>query len=318
MRSKPSNFVFVLLILLQLCGHIVAGEDDFVPEHDPTLVGRAVPAPINRTLLDYYQAIKSDGDVSIFYGLGKDHFSPNAYLFFYNKLVAQFSADNLSVTDLKWADRDTLVFDYKGVHYSVRLKSDRESFVEALKTDEVVMYGGHSRYGVGPTFLSYDNYFRIGYQHSVIEVDTRTPTFSMEPILDKGTYPLRVEQFPDGSDEYQYRGAKDENFKLPDDSYTIRIEGNGKDLKAASFLPGKQLFFLKSCSNVLYWKQPLRDRFPDVSEKLFFGTNKDTFAKQEPFILFIAAILKETSTTANVLASLHTAKECGTDCFTAY
>lgn len=291
---------------------------EFVPQHDKAVENLRAPSPLNRPLADYYQAIKSDGVVNMYYGLGMDHYHSDAHLFFHAKLKEQFTKDRLTVDDLRWEDRDTLAFTYNAVRYFVRLGNERNEFAEALNRYEVVMYGGHSRYGVGPVFQSYDSYFRMGYDYSSIEVDTRNPYFKNEKILEAMKYPVKSISFPEGADEYQYRGVKEEYSKLPSDSYTIRIEGNGRDLRDASFLPGKQLFLLKSCSNVYYWKTPLRAKFPDSNEKLFFGTNEDTHGKQDAFVVFIAAVMKETSRTTEVISALNKTNECGTNCFTAY
>lgn len=299
-----------------------SGPGNFVPEKDPALVGKPVlyDTPLNINMQGFYNAFKQSKKVRIYLGFGKDAAHAGRATEINTMLEELVKFYDLKLSDWKFdAPNQFISFhdDTTDIDYSVQIGDERNAFAKAFENHEVVMYHGHSRYGRGPAFKEYWNYFRMGNVFPVIEVDTRNPYFRTEPIQDTATYPIQTVELSGSQWQYQYEGQKTESSYLPPDSYTKLIPGNDKDLRKAKYLRGKQLFYFYSCSNSHYWKTPLRNLFRPT-DKMVFGTHVDGYWGSKPSAVFIASLIRGVDTSTEIVTELNATKDCPNDCFTAY
>jgi hypothetical protein len=280
------------------------------------------PEPeLQHDLTDYYDEMRADGTVKIFYGFGYEAYQSGEEPTFYEMLRELGAHEYPDAVDWSYdTDQKRIHFrDAKhDVRYQVDLGHERDAFASAFGTHRVVMYHGHSRYGRGPAFDSYWNYFRMGNIFENIEVDTRNPYFGDEPMQLTDDYPPITEKVDGQELTYQYRGQKIDSSYLPSDAYTKNIPGYDEDLSNASFLEGRQLVWLYSCRNVEYFKEPLRDRFPDPDSKFIFGTKKDGFWSEKPAAVFIMSVVAGVADSGEIVKRLDDTGDCGSDCFTSY
>lgn len=292
----------------------------WVPEASEELDGEAGRLEID--LAPFYEEFARDGHVSIYVGYGNEGYyrERGEQIFEMLKVLAKHAGtrltgwsriENPEGTSIAFRDSET------GLSYSVTVGGERNAYVNAFATHEVVMYHGHSRQGRGPAFGEFQNYFRMGKEYEVVEVDTRNPYFRNEPIQLTNKYPLKKMHWGGVTWNYQYRGAKYESSHLARKSYTKIIPGLDTDLVNTKYLPGRQIFYFYSCKNKNYWREPLRNLFPDPGQKAVFGTFKDGLGSTKPEALMIMSVVKQVKKSRNVVATLNAAGECS-DCFTSY
>ncbi len=289
-------------------------------EIDPNIKPAPVTESISVEMKDYYEEIKADKKVTVYWGLGKDGYYKARLTELKNMILELAKQDQrkLSVTKFQ-EDKILILEDQKSkVSFEILAGHERNEFYQSFKDYEVVMYHGHSRYGRGPAFGEYENYFRIGENFQTIEVGTQNPYFLNEEVLLSETYPLNAVKFGEVQDWFQYRGQKLESSHLKEDSYTINIEGNGRDFKDAEFYEGKQIIFFYSCSNVHYWKKPFRDRFDDLQEKIVFGTDIEGHWGTSPTATLIYSLIVERNNSKEIVDELDATGDCGENCFVSY
>lgn len=273
---------------------------------------------LNIRMKPYYDAFKENGEVNVYFGHGID-----GWTFERPKALNDMLFKEVGTHSANWKFDETtrtISFTRKSdnVDFRIKVGYERNEFAKAFEKNQIVMYHGHSRYGRGPAFEVYSHYFRIGYLFPVIEVDTRNPYFLNEDILETDVYPVKKVDLNGKSYSYQYDRQKDHTSYLPDPSYIKRIEGNGKDWREASFLDGKQIYFMYSCENEHYWKDPIRDTFPDTSDRIVFGTVKTSYWSSVPGAVFLSSIIKQVDDSRTIVDSLNATKDCGENCFSAY
>jgi hypothetical protein len=282
--------------------------------------GRGQITEVDDNLIRFYQAFAEDGVVSIYFGMGHQMYQSGVDETLFLMVRGWAKERHLALAEFAF-DRHNRSFEFRrttdGVFFRVVIGNDREAFAAALASTDIVMYQGHSRFGRGMAFRDFADYFRMGSEWPVIEVDTRNPSFAGEWILDQSFYPLREIVVNGMRDFFQYRGQKNETAFLPEDSYTIRIEGNAKDFRSARYLPGRQMFWLYSCKNQQYWATSIRRKFPSRQEKYFFGTIDDSFWGLEPAALFLLDVAANVRSSQSILRSLNSTTDCYR-CFTTY
>jgi hypothetical protein len=270
-------------------------------------------------LQSHYEAIVNDGTVSIYYGMGYEMYANGNEETFALMLKSKLTKAGVGFQDFFY-DQFTrnISFERTSDHvwFDIKVGHERNEWIAAWETHEVVLYQGHSRYGRGPTFGDWNSYFRFG-PNPAIEVDGRSPFFRNEPILNTARYPVQRTTVNGEEILYQYRGSKDPTAKLPDDSYTKNIEGNAKDFRNTNTLGGKQIFWLYSCKNRQYWRNEFRSRFPENGDKFVFGTIDDSFWSLEPAATFLTEIVKQTRESRQIVNKLNTLDDCN-QCFTSW
>lgn len=291
---------------------------DWIPESAPLLPYEAPRLTVD--LNPFYDQFAGDGVVNIYLGFGKDAYTASRGSQMFSMLQELAKFHNLQISD--WvlsADGHHLSFsDVEGeIDYQIDIGHERNEFQKAFSKYEVVMYHGHSRYGRGPAFDEYWNYFRMGDVFATIEVDVRNTYFLNEPMQLTSQYPpqpitLNGVQYP-----YQYQGQKVESSYLPKEAYVKNIPGRDKDLKAASYLNNKQIFYFYSCNNANYWKNPLRKKFPDPDYKMVFGTKDLGYWGTKPSAVFVMSLVRWVSNSNDIVKELNETKDCK-DCFVAY
>ena len=281
------------------------GKPDFVPESGP--LAATTTTPIGIPLASFYQEFAADGRVTVYLGSGIERWYATLPSNFFQMLESADAELKLGLSHLVYlpGQREIQFQDRLGIRYVLDFGDERDDFIAALKDYEIVFYGGHSRYGRGPAFREFWNYFRMGTVFPSIEMDALSPYFLNEPILQTTQYPVKFAMVDGASYRYQYRGETDESSYLPADAYTKVIEGNAKDLRAAAFLKGRQLFFFHSCSNIQYWKDPFRARFPRPQEKLVFGTTQPSHGDLRAEVALITALVRRFSSSSQALAELN-------------
>lgn len=205
------------------------------------------------------------------------------------------------------------------VLYVISYSMERNDYIRYYKKNEIVMYHGHSRYGRGPAFGSYTNYFRLGLRWETIEVETNNPYFLNEPIMLQDQYPVSEITIDTKVYPFQYQGGKTEGSYLYSD-YVKNVEGNGIDFMNADFKAGKQIFWYYSCKNKGYWKKAIRTKFPNTNEKFVFGTLVDGYWSNAPAATFIANVVGRKTSSSEVVQTLNSVNDCGgiQNCWAAY
>jgi len=303
---------------LDFLGPLDVQPSSFIPEAP---VYTDEPAdPVHADLRPFYKEFERDGLVTIYlgYGIGTYYPARGSQIFEMLKLLALHYELPLVDWNLS-GDGSHLSFlnSKRGIRYSITIGYERNEFARAFSEYEIVMYHGHSRYGQGPAFQHYQNYYRMGRGFPTIEVDTRNNYFKDEPILKTDLYPIRWVRFGTRWLPFQYRGQKNGKSELPDTSYTKNVPGLDVDWTRTRFLPGRQLFYFYSCTNKQYWRESIRDRFPSLSHKFVFGTYKINRGRTEPDVLMIVSLLRGTTQSSKILDFLNTTKDCD-QCFTTY
>jgi hypothetical protein len=328
MKFSRVSTTFVLLCLIEL-PVLAVGKYDYLNKYDPAprewTVEKA-PAksvsepPLRQDLSAYYDAFQKEDEVKIFYGWGYQSYTGNKEVDFYSMLKELATQEGLRISN--WSlSRDKRVIrfvdDETDLPYSITLGHERNDFARSFADHNIVMYHGHSRYGRGPAFESFFNYFRMGDVFPTIEVDTRNPYFQDEPMQLTDQYPAQSVTFGGKTYEYQYVGQKTESSYLPENSYTKNIPGMDVDFQKAKFYNGKQLFYLYSCSNINYFKNPIRQHFPDPSDRFVFGTKTEGMWSEKPAAIFIMSVVAGVKSGDEVTKRLNDTNDCN-GCFTTY
>ena len=288
----------------------------WTPEVTPVSTKRTPPLAID--LAPFYRDFIKDGEVSLSISYGYEAFTPSRARSLFNMMVSLASHYGLRIGNWQFNGSAIQFIDLiHNIKYRVTINGDRENFIQALAKNEIVLYNGHSRYGRGPTFGNFWNYFRMGDNFKTIEVDTRNPYFQTDPMQLTDTYPPQRVNLGGGSYEYQYRGQKLFSSYLPQDSYTKNIPGLDTDLRRAAFYPGRQIVYLYSCKNIEYWKKPLRNLLPDANQKFIFGTDDDGYGGTKPDAVMIMSIVRRIANSNQVLRELNATGDCN-NCFTSY
>ncbi|HCM39685.1 MAG: hypothetical protein A2Z97_04915 [Bdellovibrionales bacterium GWB1_52_6] len=276
--------------------------------------------PIEVSLRQYHQEFTRDGKISIYIGYGHEAWFPERAAQIFEMLKILGGHYGLTLTDWRRSEDGSIITFRdagKALFYEITIEGDRNRFINAFATHEIVMYHGHSRNGKGPAFGAFENYFRMGRKHPSLEVDTRNIYFRNEPMLKTKRYPPLMMTFLGQTFLYQYRGQKHKKSKLPHTSFTKNIPGMDKDFMRTRFLPGKQFFYFYSCKNRKYWRDSIRSLFPDLNHKMVFGTFEDAFGGTKPEALMIMSVVRQLQNSGEVLELLNASKDCE-NCFTNY
>lgn len=273
-------------------------------------------APVDLEFRDYYEAFKADGVVTMYQAIGAHHGAPSKRAEAIKSMLQSMTkkqklplgAFKVEKAELSFKNTKT------GIRYVVQLGTDRKEFGSAFSKYEIISYVGHSRYGHGPAFKTMHDYFRMGSVFETTESDVRNPEYLTEPILLQEEFPLKSVTLNGTKYDYQYRGGE-ESSHLPDNSYTKNVPGLAVDWDNAKFLPGKQIYFLHSCSNIDYFKKPIRNTFPKPEEKMVVGTTESSFGKTASTAVFLALLSQDVDSTKLLLKELNKT-DC--KCFTTY
>ncbi|OFZ19030.1 MAG: hypothetical protein A2X94_12205 [Bdellovibrionales bacterium GWB1_55_8] len=276
--------------------------------------------PVQADLTPFYGEFEKDGIVTMYVSYGIGTYYPARGLQIFKMLKAL--AEHYSLPLVEWElgkDHGSISFrdSKRNIRYSITIGYERNEYIQSFSNYEVVMYHGHSRYGQGPAFQHYQNYFRIGRNFESIEVDGRNIYFKDEPILKTELYAIREARIGSRRFPFQYRGQKDERSELPKTSYTKNIPGKDVDWKNTRFLPGRQIFYFYSCSNRQYWRDSIRELHPDIQQKLVFGTFKLGYGATKPEALMIISIVNGIKESSGILDVLNSTKDCD-KCFTTF
>ena len=292
-------------------------------ESDNSARAMRVEAPsedlLNLDLNPYYAEFEGDGVVKVFLGWGVEAWSSDRVQSLKQQIESIAATERLPIKVEVQTERPGLLLrqENRGVTIQIDTGHERNEYANAFKDYEIVMYHGHSRYGQGPAFEGFQNYFRMGDVFQTIEVDTRNPYFSAEPILNTAEFPLLDVTLDNANFQYQYRGPKTEQSYLPSDSYTKMIPGGDKDLKTVEHSARKQIIWLYSCRNVYYFKNPLRAMFPNVNERAIFGTQSDGYWGNSPAAVFLAGLTKHFEKSREFVDGMNATGDCS-NCFTTY
>ena len=277
-------------------------------------------APINVELKEYYEEFAQDGVVTIYLAHGKDGYNSYKNEQIFAMLKKAKVKEKLPISKINY-DKNVRKISFKniitGVWYKITLGHERDEYAKSYNRYEVVMYHGHSRYGRGPAFEAYDNYFRIGRQFLGIEVRANNMYFQKSDVALLNDYPLKTKVLNDEEVFYQYMGGKTTGSYLGKDLPVINVKPN-EDFENAKLLPGKQIIWYQSCSNIHYWRRPFRERFPDTENKLVIGSNIPSTWSSLPTISFFSDLIKETKTSVEIVENMNATDTCGPDCFVAY
>jgi hypothetical protein len=325
---KMGRFFSFFLILLATQA-FAKGKYDFLNKFDRAPREWAVEKPVLRDepvealsqeLTGYYEEFQEEDEIKIFYGFGYQSYVDNKETDFYAMLQALATEQGMKLTDWNLSnDKKTIRFvdSATKMPYVITLSHERNEFAHSFADHNIVMYHGHSRYGRGPAFDSFHNYFRMGNVFPTIEVDTRNPYFQTEPMELTEQYPPQSVTLDGKPYQYQYVGQKTESSYLPADAYTKNIPGMDEDFKNAKFYDGKQLFYLYSCSNVEYWKNPIREQFPDSGDRFVFGTKDPGYWSEKPAAVFLMSVVQGVKSSDEITKRLNDTNDCG-GCFTTY
>lgn len=273
--------------------------------------------PVDVDLTEHYREFAEDGQIKIYVGYGYEAWYDERTSTLYQMLRRLSSYYRLPLG--RWSNdgADIRFQDLKsGIKFLITVGNERNEFMNAFSSYEVVMYSGHSRYGQGPAFGSFSNYFRMGTVFETIEVDTRNPYFLDEPILKTDKFPVRTVELDSDKYQYQYRGQKVEASYLSESSYTKIIPGYAVDWWKTVFLPKRQLFYFNSCKNIHYWRDSIRSRFADPNQKFVIGTDEDSTDGTKPDAVMIISLARSISNSRSILSDLNATKD--QDCFTSY
>jgi len=270
-------------------------------------------------MADYYKHFQEKHSVKIYLGFGIEAYDPRRASEIFQMLQRLSQYLNLRISKWKLTQDGKISFTdtQNRVDYSIVIGNERNEFAQAFSKYDVVMYHGHSRYGRGPAFGSFTNYFRMGSVFPTIEVDTRNRYFQEEPIQKTSEFPLQDVTFNQKKYFYQYRGQKTESSYLPQDAYTKNIAGFDTDLKKTTFLNSKQLLYFYSCSNQPYFEKPIRALFPQANEKLVFGTVAEGMWGSKPHAVFVMSLVAQTPNSLDIVRELNATGDCK-QCFTSY
>lgn len=286
------------------------------PEETPP--DREDSAAVNINLGEYYREFREDKKVTMYMGYGYESYFEGRFTQLYNMLLSLSSYYGLPLNNWFFNGSRIRFRDYqRGIDYVIDLGASRNEYIDAFSNYEIVLYHGHSRYGQGPAFGTFWNYFRIGSNFETIEVDTRNPYFQKEPILKTDRYDLKSINIGGQKYPYQYRGQKDHRSYLPDDSFTKIIPGLTADLEKTKFLPKRQIFYFYSCKNRKYWRDSLRKFFPDVNQKFVFGTKEDAWGGTKPEAVMIISLVRGLLNSERIVDELNATNDCA-NCFTTY
>lgn len=301
---------------------------DFLDRHEsraPTWTPELTPdtaedvsEPAQASLTPFLEEFRADGVVKMYIGYGYEAWFPERAGQLYNMLIDLGAYYGLPLDQWSFNGEQIRFRDWRrGIRYVVRIGTERDEFMGAFESQEVVLYHGHSRYGQGPAFESFSNYFRIGANFPSIEVDTRNRYFRDEPMLLQERFPPRSVNLGGQRFSFQYRGQRDHRSYLPEDSFTKLIPGGDADLKTTRFLPSKQIFYFYSCRNRKYWEESIRGHFPDPTQKLVFGTFRDAFGSTQPDAVMIISLVRGMTRSGDIVSDLNATGDCD-NCFTAY
>lgn len=307
--------------------HAQGGKFDFLDKYEvkrpwtrETVPNLRPSEPQRFNLSDYYDEFTEDGRVPIYVGIGYEAYYSGYAGALFSMLKELATHYELKIDDFAMSEdgrKITFTVPDRNIAYQIDIGDERNAFMNAFANHEVVIYHGHSRYGRGPAFGSYWNYYRMGSVFPIVEVDVRNSYFLNEPMQD--TYSYRPTSIVlDGIKYfYQYQGGKDEGNYLPDNSYTKRIPGYDRDFRKTRFWKGRQLYFFYSCSNVNYFKKPIRRKFPDKDDRFIFGTKSEGYWGEKPLAVFIMSVVRKVADSTVILDDLTKTNDCG-DCFTTY
>lgn len=281
------------------------------------------PPAIVRNLSRFHEDFTDDGLVTFYIGLGKDVAYANPTQVLLQALQLINTKESLGLQDFQ-SDAKMVRFTNadRSVKYEIEMGIERNEFQQAFSKHEVVMYFGHSRYGRGPAFETYSNYFRMGSVFDVIEVEAQNRYFLNEPIKKTQEFPVQQIDLGGTRYDYQYVDEKVPSSHLPPGTYVKNIPGYDKDLRATQYLNGRQIFFFLSCSNANYFLKPIRNLFPNPLDKFVFGTKIELFGGIVPLAVMVTQIAKEEPDSAKYVTALNETKTCDhskvIDCYTAY
>lgn len=279
---------------------------------------KAEPVPID--LRPFFDEFEADGHVSIYIGYGVGTYYPERTRQILKMLMTLATHFNIPLSNWELNTSEGMISflnSSRNIQYTIKVGYERNEFINSFSKYEVVMYHGHSRYGYGPAFQNYQNYFRMGRRFETAEVDARNIYFRNEPILRTERYPVQRIQIGSYLYSYQYRGGMRKESKLPETAYTKIIPGKDTDWVNTRFLDGRQLFYFYSCANRKYWRNAIRDLLPDVRRKAVIGTFRNGFGGTKPDALMLLSIVNRTTDSSAVLDLLNTTKDCD-ECFTTY
>lgn len=308
--ASQSSFDFLNPFDIQPWPWLVETPDDLLAQAESVSVD----------LAPFFEEFEADGHVSIYIGYGVGTYYPERTRQILKMLMTLATHFNIPLSDWELDTNEGLISfrnSTRNIQYTIKVGYERNEFMDSFSKYEVVMYHGHSRYGQGPAFQNYQNYFRMGGRFKTAEVDARNVYFRNEPILRTERYPVQRIQIGSYLYSYQYRGGMRKESKLPATSYTKIIPGKATDWVNTRFLKGRQLFYFYSCKNRKYWREAIRDLFPDVRKKAVIGTFKNGFGGTKPDALMLLSIVNRTTDSSAVIDLLNTTKDCD-KCFTTY
>jgi hypothetical protein len=96
------------------------------------------------------------------------------------------------------------------------------------------------------------------------------------------------------------------------------IAGLDIDFKNTEFKSTRQIIYLYSCSNIDYFRNTIRARFPDSSQKIVFGTKVPGYWSYTPEVAFITSLVQQVNSSDTIVRNLNATRDCGSDCFVAY
>ena len=127
----------------------------------------------NQDMSEFYETFNDQEEIKIYIGWGKDAWDQGRFSHFINVLINTINYQRLNIIDFK-LNNNTLQAQFKSrinnKTYFIQGGFERDAYIAALKNYDIVIYHGHSRYGRGPAFEKYQNYFRLGTNHDFIAV----------------------------------------------------------------------------------------------------------------------------------------------------
>lgn len=290
-------------------------------EHTPH-IQRAQVTPEAFDLGSVYDDFKQDGVISIYFGMGYEMYQSGNEETFALMLKGMLRGSTETISNFTYNSHTrtaSFIRDSDQIKFQITIGGERNEWIDAWDDKEVIMYHGHSRYGMGPTFGGWNNYFRMGQEFDTIEVDTRNRYFHTEPFASRARHPVQRARVNGEDIEYQYRGALDSRSKLPSSSYTKQIESHGKDLREVKAIgtSRSQIFWLYSCKNYQYWRDELRQKFPHTSTVAIFGTIDDSMWGFQPSLTFVFELVNGNTNASEITSRLNATGDCN-DCFTTY
>lgn len=327
MKTRLGFFLYVVLFassVFALDYRAIEGLESkpgFPIEHTPNR--RPAGPPVQTDLAPFYQEMEQDGVVTFYLGIGAQGYSPQYVSSLAEALRKVIVSNNLPLTKpILYPQKEQVQFssvDGKR-KYLIQIGKERNDFMSAFKRYDIVMYGGHSRYGRGPAFEQMSNYVRIGDEFDAIEVDTRNPYFLEETILKTAEFPLIPIELGGTEYQYQYIGAKDHTSELSSNSYTKNVPGMDVDLQDLETKDQRQIYLFNSCSNEGHWRKTLRNKFPETGEKVILGTIYDAYVPISTFTVMILQVAMHAPTTLAITQEMNQLPDTCTNpnCYTSY